>query len=110
MTGSQPEPPRRCRTVSAIKSIVVQGKTSNDWYCCERHLGNPLVAGSSPARPANKTAAQMRFSSVRLTVGGSFGPEIPALYRRACGVSTKRPLAQQTHVKCEDSLVTASSE
>ena len=39
------------RRLAESKSVSPQGKTSNRWIGCDRPIGNPQVAGSSPARP-----------------------------------------------------------
>jgi hypothetical protein len=36
MTGNRPDPPGRCRTDPATKSVVTQGKTGNDRHRRER--------------------------------------------------------------------------
>ena len=60
-----------------------------------------------PPAPRPNLQLTAGFSRLdRLGIGPS-QPEIPALYRRACGFSAMRPLAQQTQLSCEDSLVTA---
>jgi hypothetical protein len=50
-----------------VKCIVKQTKTSSDRHHRERLIGNPLVAGSSPARPTSQ------LTVVRLMVYTYFG-------------------------------------
>ena len=47
MTGNRPDPPGRCRTDPATKSVVTQGKTGNDRRRRERPFRNPAVASPS---------------------------------------------------------------
>src|SRR6476620_6504804 len=54
MTEKRPEstpPQRACRVV---KPLGPQGKTGNYTCCRDSAIGNPLVAGSSPARPTDE--------------------------------------------------------
>src|SRR6476660_7108798 len=53
MTRNRSDPPGRGGTCKATNSVVRQGKTSRYRHRCERPVGNPLVAGSSPARPTH---------------------------------------------------------
>lgn len=73
ITGSRPDPPGRRGMGRATKSIVRQVKTSRIGHRRERPIGNPLVAGPSPARPSQGMDALV---AARVDVG-------PRLHRQA---------------------------
>jgi hypothetical protein len=55
MTGNRQEPPRRCRTDSATKSLGTQAKTSIDRHRRERYLGNPLFDAYTDRRSLRRS-------------------------------------------------------
>ena len=60
MTGNRPELPGSHRGFEMVNPVVAQWETGNNSDCQDLRIANPLLAGSSPARPT------MVFQSVRL--------------------------------------------
>jgi hypothetical protein len=54
MTGNRPELLGFYRRVDIANPVVTQRETGNNGDCQDPRIANPLVAGSSPARPTRK--------------------------------------------------------
>ena len=71
MIENRPELSSSCRSYEATTPVVAQGKTSNNCCCRDPRFGNPLVAGSSPARPTSEPIFQDRSCFLTISSGAA---------------------------------------